>query len=100
MPIVSPERVLSAVIGVAYLAGGAALILSRRLRDKAANGAASVHRRIHARAPWLYRPLPFLRSWEWDPGDPEQLLWRLYPWIGGILFVGIGLMAIFGVGRE
>jgi hypothetical protein len=91
-------RVAWAVIGVVYLAGGAALLLSRRLRDKAANGGASFHRAVHARAPWLYRPLPFLRLWEWDPGDPEQRAWRLYPWILGLVFVGVGLMAIFGVG--
>lgn len=93
-------RAAYAVIGVVYFVGGAALLVSRRLRDKAAKGAASTHRRMHARAPWLYRPLPFLRSWEWDPGDPEHLVWRLYPWFGGVLFVAIGLMAIFGVGLE
>jgi hypothetical protein len=48
MRAMSTERVVWALIGVVYLAGGLAVLLSKRLRAKASRGGASVHRRMHA----------------------------------------------------
>lgn len=85
LPIVLAYSVVWRLIGIAYVAYGALVLLRR---ETFARHAARFHRKAASRVPWLYPRV-------WGTSDKE---WRVLIVLIGLGLIGLGMMAALNVG--